>query len=105
MNAHNTSTDDLVAEAAYRERATVILDELAHRARVALRSANIPLNVYFVVGATGDAILTCGAVADKEQWQEIKATVGSIVRHSIGLEPMACRQVICTMDATRDDLY
>jgi hypothetical protein len=67
MDARDTLTDDLADEAAYRERATAILDELAHRARVELRSANIPLNVYFVIGPSGDAVLTCGAVADNEQ--------------------------------------
>jgi hypothetical protein len=103
MDAHNTLTGDLADEPAYRERATAILDELAHRARVELRRANIPLNVYFVIGPSGDAILTCGAVADKEQWQEIKAEVGKIVRRSIGLEPAQCRQVICAMADANDE--
>jgi hypothetical protein len=97
MDTHDSTTDDVADEDAYRERAITLLDELAHRARVALRSANIPLNVYFIVPQSGDAILTCGAAANKEQWQEIKATVGSIVRHSIGLEPRRCREVICAM--------
>jgi len=102
MNAHNTLTDDLADEAAYRERATVILDELADQARVALRSANIPLNVYFVVGPSGDAILTLGATVNRQEHQEIKKVIGSIVRRSIGLETGQCREIICAMSDADD---
>jgi len=98
MDARDTLTD----EKAYRERATALLDELAHRARVALRNAGIRLDVYFIVPPSGDAILTLGAIADKEEWHNIKAEIGSIVRRSIGVEPAQCRQIICAMGDADD---
>jgi hypothetical protein len=102
MDACDTLTDDVAGEAAYRERATVLLDELAHQARVALETAGIRLGVYFIVPASGDAILMLAAVADKVEWRGIKAEVGKIVRRSIGLEPLRYREIICAMGDADD---
>lgn len=103
MDAPDTVIDDLADEAAYRERATALLDELAHRARVALRKAGIRLNVYFVLPPSGDAILTLGATASQEEVQKIKAAIGLIVRRSIGLEPGQCREIVYAMGDADDD--
>lgn len=97
MDADDTLTDDLAREAAYRERATVLLDEVAQRGREVLLEAGIPLNIFFVVPPSGDAILSLGAIANKEEWQDIRAIVSRLVQHSIGLDPVQCRQVICAM--------
>lgn len=97
MDARDRLKDDQADEAAYRERATAILDELAHQARAALRNAGIRLNIYFIVPPSGDAILTLGAAVNEEEVQKIKEMIGSIVRRSIGLEPGQCREVICAM--------
>ena len=43
MGARDTLTDDQVDEAAYRDRATIILDGVAQRAREVSRKAGIPL--------------------------------------------------------------
>jgi hypothetical protein len=102
MDARDTFTDDLADEAAYRERATALLDELAHRARIELRNAGIRLNIYFIVPPSGDAILTCGAPVNQDEWVGIQAEVAKIVRRSVGLEPSRCREIICAMTA-RDD--
>jgi len=102
MGARDTLTDDQVDEAAYRDRATIILDGVAQRAREVLRKAGIPLNIFFVVPAAGDAILTLGAAVNQEKWQEIRSAVSSIVRRSVGLEPAQCRQVICAIDRSDD---
>jgi hypothetical protein len=101
MNEHDILTDSH-DEATYRERATALLDEIAAQARTALREAGICLNVFFIVPPSGDAILTLGAATTREEWQEIRAVVLSLVRRSIGLEPSRCREIICAR-AHRDD--
>jgi hypothetical protein len=102
MDTPHTVRDDKASEVAHRERATALLDELAHQARVALRNARIPLNVYFIVPESGGAILTLGAVADKDEWHGLQAEVGKIVRRSIGLNPARCREIICAMSHSDD---
>lgn len=80
-----------------RERATALLDEMAARARKVLREAGIPLDVFFIVPPSGDAILTLGAAINKDEWHDIRAVVSSLVRRSIGLEPSRCREIFCAM--------
>jgi len=90
---------DLTDETAYRERATLLLDEFAQRARAVLRGAGIGIDLIFVVPPSGDVILTFGGAAElyNKEWQAIRATVSSLVRRSIGLEPARCRDVVCAM--------
>ncbi len=97
MNEHFSITDD--DETAYRERATVLLDMFAEQARVILRNAGIGIDVIFVVPRSGDVILTFGTAAElySEDWKAIKATVSSLVRRSVGLDPAQRRQVVCAM--------
>jgi hypothetical protein len=97
MNEHFGITDD--DETAYRERATVLLDMFAEQARVILRNAGIGIDVIFVVPRSGDVILTIGTAAElySEDWKAIKATVSSLVRRSVGLDPAQCQQVVCAM--------
>ena len=94
MNGHDILTDTH-DETTNRERATALLDEIAAQARTALREAGIRLNVFFVVPPSGDAILTLGAAVSREEWQEIRAVVSSLVRRSIGLKLARCREIIC----------
>jgi hypothetical protein len=95
-------TDD--DETAYRERATALLDEFAQQARRVLRNAGIGIDLIFVVPPSGDVILTFGVAAElySKEWKTIRATVSSLVRRSIGLEPAQCRDVVCAM-AHADD--
>ena len=90
---------DMTDEANYRERAIALLDEFAQQAREVLRDAGIGIDLIFVVPPTGDVILTFGTAAElySEEWQAIRATVSSLVRRSIGLEPAQCRDVVCAM--------
>jgi hypothetical protein len=98
MDKHEILTNDGDAELAYRERATLLLDEMAARARKVLREAGIPLDVFFIVPPSGDAILTLGAAAiSKDEWQDIRAVVSSLVQRSVGLEPSRCREIFCAM--------
>ena len=86
-------------ETAYRERATALLDEFAQQARGVLRDAGIGIDLFFLVPKSGDVILTFGTNAELycEEWQAIRATVSSLVRRSIGLDPAQCRDVVCAM--------
>jgi hypothetical protein len=95
---------DMTDETAYRERATLLLDEFAQRARAVLRDAGIGIELIFVVPPTGDVILTFGVAAElySEEWKAIRATVSSLVRRSVGLEPAQCRDVVCAMAHARD---
>jgi hypothetical protein len=97
MNEHFSITDD--DETAYRERATVLLDMFAEQARVILRNAGVGIDVIFVVPRSGDVILTFCTAAESysEEWKAIRATVASLVRRSIGLDPPQCRDVVCAM--------
>jgi hypothetical protein len=79
---------------AYRERATVLLDKLAALARKMLKESGIPLDVFFIVPTSGDAILTLGAAISKDEWQDIRGVVSALGRRSIGLEPSRCREMI-----------
>jgi hypothetical protein len=97
MDEHDTLINDSDAESAYRERATAILDEVAALGRKALKEADIPLDVFFVVPCSGDAILTLGVVISREEWQDNRAVVSSLVRRAIGLEPSRCREIFCAM--------
>jgi hypothetical protein len=102
MNERCSVTDD--DDMAYRERATALLDEFAQKARAVLRDAGIALDIFFLVPASGDVILTFGAAAElySEEWKAIKATVSMLVRRSIGLEPAQCRDVVCAMAHAAD---
>jgi hypothetical protein len=102
MDECRTLTDELAEEMAYRDSATALLDEIAARARTALRGAGITLDIFFIVPPSGDAILTCGAAISKEDWQGIRTVVSRLVQRSIGLDPIQCRQVICAM-SDKDD--
>ena len=97
MNEHFGITID--DELTYRERATALLDELAQQARGVLRNAGIGIDVIFVVPPSGDVILTFASAAElySEEWKGIRATVASLVRRSIGLDPARCRDVVCAM--------
>ena len=97
MDEHDIPTNDSDTEFAYRERATAILDEVAALARKALMEAEIPMNVFFIVPPSGDAILTLGLAVSRGEWQDIRAVVSSLVRRSIGLEPSRCRAIFCAM--------
>jgi hypothetical protein len=102
MDKHCHITD----ETAYRERATLLLDEFAQRARAVLRDAGIGIDLIFVVPPSGDVILTFGAAAElyREEWQAIRTTVSSLVRRSIGLDPAQCRDVVCAMSHAGESL-
>jgi hypothetical protein len=97
MNEHFSITDD--HETAYRERATALLDKFAEQARVILRNAGIGIDLIFVVPRSGDVILSFCTAAESysEEWKAIRATVSSLVRRSIGLDPPQCRDVVCAM--------
>jgi hypothetical protein len=97
MGEHSSITID--DELTYRERATALLDELAQQARGVLRNAGIGIDVIFVVPPSGDVILTFASAAElySEEWKAIRATVASLVRRSIGLDPPQCRDVVCAM--------
>src|ERR1700722_62245 len=86
-------------ELTYRERATALLDEFAQQARGVLRSAGIGIDLIFVVPPSGDVILTLVTSAElhSEEWKAIRATVSSLVRRSIGLDPAQCRDVVYAM--------
>ena len=97
MDEHSSITID--DETAYRERATVLLDGFAEQARGVLRDAGIGIDVIFVVPRSGDVILTFCTAAEmySEDWKAVRATVSSLVRRAIGLDPAQCRDVVCAM--------
>ncbi len=97
MNEHFSITDD--DELVYRERATALLDKFAQQAREILRASGIGIDVIFVVPPSGDVILTFCTAAESysEEWKAIRATVSSLVRRAIGLDPAQCRDVVCAM--------
>jgi hypothetical protein len=102
MDERYRLTDD--DEAAYRERATALLDEFAEQARGVLRGAGIGIDLIFIVPPSGDVILTFGAAAElyNEEWKAIRATVSSLVRRSLGLDPTLRREVVCATAQTGD---
>ncbi len=96
MDGHSSITID--DELTYRERATALLDDFAQQARGALRDAGIGIDLIFVVPPSGDVILTFCTAAElySEEWKAIRATVSSLVRRSIGLDPAQRRDVVCS---------
>lgn len=102
MDAHDSLIDDQAEEVGYRERATALLDEVAQLGREVLQRAGIHLDIFFIVPASGDAIVTLGAAVNQGEWQEMKSVVSSIVRRSIGLEPAQCREIICAIAHSGD---
>ena len=98
MDEHSSITND--DETAYRERATALLDEFAaagHEGYCGTQALALTLSSWS--HASGDVILTFGTAAElySEDWKAIRATVSSLVRRSIGLDPAQCRDVVCAM--------
>jgi hypothetical protein len=97
MNEGCNVTDD--DETAYRERATALLDKFAQQARGVLRDAGIGIDLIFVVPKSGDVILTYGVAAELyiEEWKAVRATVSSLVRRAVGLDPAQRRDIVGAM--------
>jgi hypothetical protein len=88
-----------------RERARTMLDQIAQQASQALADAGIDLPVFFMIPNSGDSILTYGTVTDPphELWEQVSQIVSSIVRGTVGLGRVRCREITCAK--THDHRY
>src|ERR1700722_8345828 len=109
MNALD-ERDDLTdddAVMAHRGRARNLLPQITQQVRQALNDADIDLDVFLMIPASGDAVATFGTVADPddELWKRVTEIVSSILRETVGLGRTRCREVICatTHDTSRVD--
>jgi hypothetical protein len=93
---HDDLTDDN-DEATYRERAAAMLDQIAQQAKQALSDAGIGIGLFFIVPRSGKAILNFGTPGDPpdDLWDKVRDIVSAIVRRSIGLERLRCRELAC----------
>ena len=68
--------------AAHRDRARNMLPQITQQVRQALNDADIDLDVFLMIPASGDAVATFGTVADPddELWERVTEIVSSIVR-------------------------
>ena len=89
-------------EAAYRERATELLDQIAQQAKQALSDASIDIELFFMVPRSSKAILTFGTLADPpdDLWNRVSEAVSCVVRNSLGIERTRCRGVACASTHT-----
>ena len=83
--------------AGHRDRARNLLPQITQQVRQALNDADIDLDVFLMIPASGDAVATFGTVADPddELWKRVTEIVSSIVRETVGLGRTRCREVIC----------
>jgi hypothetical protein len=104
MDTHSEDDDltDDIEEATYRERATAMLNQIAHDAKIALAERDITLDVFFTVPRSGCAVVTFGTLANPsdDQWDQVSEVVSAIVRRSIGLERSRCRALVCATTHT-----
>ena len=71
--------------------------QITQQVRQALNDADIDLDVFLMIPASGDAVATFGTVADPcdELWKRVTEIVSSIVGRTVGLDRTRCREVIC----------
>ena len=88
-------TDDDVM--AHRARAKAELVQITQQVRQALNDADIDLDVFLMIPASGDAVATFGTVADPcdELWERVTEIVSSVVGRTVGLDRTRCREVAC----------
>jgi hypothetical protein len=81
----------------HRARAEAMLGQIAEQAKQALADADIDISLFFLVPSSGEAIATFGTPADPddEVWGRVSEIVSNIVRHTVGLDRVRCRPVVC----------
>ena len=81
----------------HRDRARNLLPQITQQVRQALNDADIDLDVFLMIPASGDAVATFGTVSDPddELWKRVTEIVSSIVGETVGLGRTRCREVIC----------
>jgi hypothetical protein len=96
-------TDDS-SVTAHRARVQSKLDQITQQVKAALDQAGVDIPVFFIVPTSGDAIVTFGTIIDPpdHQWKRVSEVVVSVVRQSVGLDQVRCREVICA--TTSDQL-
>ena len=99
MDAHD-ERDNLTDDgnvAAHRARAKAELNQIARQAKQALADHGIDLGLFFLIPNSGDAIITYGTPGDPpdDEWNRVREVVSSIVRQSVGLDRVRCREVMC----------
>jgi hypothetical protein len=93
--------DDRVT--AYRARLKGMLNEVAQEVKLALAEKNIDIPVFFLIGHSGQSILSFGTVLDPDDasWSQVAGIVAGIVGKSIGITGVRCVEMHC---ATTDTL-
>jgi hypothetical protein len=81
----------------HRDRARNLLPQITQQVRQALNDADIDLDVFLMIPASGDAVATFGTIADPddELWKRVTEIVSSVVRRTVGLDRVRCRLVVC----------
>lgn len=99
MEAEEQKDDEDVA--ARRVRARNLLTPITQEVKQALSEVGIEIDVFLMIPASGDAIVTFGTVTDPpdELWIRVEEIVCSIVRKAVGLECVRCREVVCASTA------
>lgn len=82
-----------------RAQATRLLPAIADRTRAALAEANIDIDVFFVVPASGKAILSFGTVAEPDPpqatWDLVSQTVCRIVGEAVEMKNLQTCELPC----------
>ncbi len=83
--------------AGHRDRARNLLPQITQQVRQALNDADIDLDVFLMIPASGDLVATFGTVADPddELWKRVTEIVSSVVRRTVGLDRVRCRPMVC----------
>lgn len=84
-----------------RAKAKAELDGIAAQVKQALTDAGIDLDVFLLVPASGDAIVTFGTLADPDQelWGHVANIVTNIVQEKVGLRQAWSREIMCATTA------
>jgi hypothetical protein len=87
--------------AVYRERARTMLDQIVREVKLALKEADIDLDVFLMIPNSGDAIATFGTITDPpdDLWRRTSDIVCSIVREMAGLDGVRSRALSCASTA------
>lgn len=78
-----------------REQVRAKLGEISAEVQRELSVRSVEMNLFFVVGNTGDAILTVGTDGnpDDDWWEEVVEIVQAVVERAVGIERTRSREL------------
>jgi hypothetical protein len=93
--ANDSDDDDTVV--VYRARAREKLNQIVQEAKTALEENGIHVDLFVMIPFSGDSIACFGTAGDPDDalWNRVGEIVSGIVRRTVGVDQVRCREVAC----------